>query len=69
MGIDLLALPYTRFRQLRQMVSACYRFERVALFRPLSLSREIALATGATLEFRVVGYAQVVVELCMPIHR
>ena len=35
----------------------------------LSLCREIALANGGSLEFRVLGHTQVVVELCMPIHR
>jgi two-component system heavy metal sensor histidine kinase CusS len=35
----------------------------------LSLCKEIALANGGTLEFRVLRHTQVVVEFCMPIHR
>ncbi|MCX7217097.1 MAG: ATP-binding protein, partial [Burkholderiales bacterium] len=51
----------------RADVSRSRRVDGIGL--GLSLCREIALANGGTLEFRVMGHTQVVVELCMPIHR
>ena len=35
----------------------------------LNLCREIALANGGSLDFRVLGHTQVIVELCMPVNR
>jgi signal transduction histidine kinase len=51
----------------RADVSRSRRVDGIGL--GLSLCREIALANGGSLEFRVLGHTQVVVELCMPIHR